>query len=127
MLTMVADGDRPTTALIGGAGVVVLDVDLTPELEAEGQARDLIRLVQQARRDADLAVSDRIDLRIVADAGWVEVVRTHEALIAAETLATVAGGRRLGHGHAPDHRPRAVLTARPTRSATRSAPRSHVT
>ena len=68
--------------------MVVLDVDLTPELEAEGQARDLIRLIQQARRDADLAVSDRIDLRIVADAGWVEVVRTHEALIAAETLAT---------------------------------------
>ena len=88
VLTMVADGDRPSTALTGGAGVVVLNVDLTPELEAEGQARDLIRMIQQARRDADLAVSDRIDLRIVADAGWAEVVCTHEALIAAETLAT---------------------------------------
>ena len=88
VLTMVADGDRPSTALTGGAGVVVLNVDLTPELEAEGQARDLIRMIQQARRDADLAVSDRIDLRIVADGGWAEVVCTHEALIAAETLAT---------------------------------------
>ena len=66
----------------------MLDVDVTPELELEGQARDLIRLVQQARRDADLAVTDRIDLRITADAGWVDAARTHEALIAAETLAT---------------------------------------
>ena len=43
--------------------MIVLDVDLTPELEQEGRARDLIRLVQQARRDADLAVTDRIELR----------------------------------------------------------------
>jgi isoleucyl-tRNA synthetase len=87
VLTMVADGDRPSSALGGGSGVVVLNVDLTPELEAEGQARDLIRMIQQARRDADLAVSDRIVLRIVADRSWAQVVRTHEALIAGETLA----------------------------------------
>ena len=77
-----------STALGGGTGVVVLDTSsVTPELEAEGQARDLVRLVQQARRDADLAVSDRIVLRIAADERWAEVVRTHEALIAGETLA----------------------------------------
>ena len=87
VLTMVADDERPSTALGGGTGVVVLNVELTPELEAEGQARDLIRMIQQARRDADLAVSDRIVLRIVADERWAEVVRTHEALIAGETLA----------------------------------------
>ena len=62
-LTMVADGDRPSTTVGGGTGVIVLDVDVTPELEHEGRARDLIRLVQQARRDADLAVTDRIELR----------------------------------------------------------------
>ena len=63
-LTMVADGDRPSTTVGGGTGVIVLDVDVTPELEQEGRARDLIRLVQQARRDADLAVTDRIELTI---------------------------------------------------------------
>ncbi len=65
----------------------MLNVDVTPELEIEGQARDLIRMVQQARRDKDLAVTDRISLRIRADERWAVVVRTHEELIAGETLA----------------------------------------
>ena len=58
-----ADPSRATT-LPANTGVVVLDTDLTPELEAEGVARDLVRLVQQARRDAGLHVSDRINLRL---------------------------------------------------------------
>ncbi len=40
-LTMVADGERPSQTLGGGTGVIVLDVDLTPELEQEGRARDV--------------------------------------------------------------------------------------
>ena len=87
-LTMVADGDRPSTTVGDGQGVIVLDVDVTPELELEGRARDLIRLVQLARRDADLAVSDRIELTITADQDWIDAVRAHEVLIAAETLAS---------------------------------------
>ena len=87
-LTMVADDDRASTTVAGGTGVIVLDVDLTPELEHEGRARDVIRLVQQARRDADLAVTDRISApRVVADAVWVDAVQEHLDLIAAETLA----------------------------------------
>ncbi|MET0459139.1 MAG: class I tRNA ligase family protein, partial [Ilumatobacteraceae bacterium] len=88
-LTMVADGDRPSTTVGDGQGVIVLDVDVTPELEQEGRARDLIRLVQLARRDADLAVSDRVELTIVADQDWIDAARAHEALITAETLASV--------------------------------------
>jgi len=65
----------------------VLDVEVTPELEVEGRARDLIRMVQQARRDADLAVTDRIVLTIVADPKWIEAARTHEDLLRSETLA----------------------------------------
>jgi isoleucyl-tRNA synthetase len=86
-LTLVAEGDRPGATLGGGTGVIVLDVELTPELEQEGRARDVIRLVQQARRDADLAVTDRIRLGVKASPEWVDAIRTHEALVAGETLA----------------------------------------
>ena len=50
--------------LPGGAGLVVLDTAVTPELAAEGLARDVVRVVQQARRDAGLDVSDRITLTV---------------------------------------------------------------
>ena len=52
------------TGLLPRGGFVVLDTDVTPELAAEGLARDLVRAVQQARRDAGLDVSDRIALTI---------------------------------------------------------------
>ena len=85
---LVASGDGASAALDGGDGVVVLDVDVTPELEAEGVSRDLVRLVQQARRDAGLAVSDRIALTL----GVPEAVRRQLApfieSVASETLAT---------------------------------------
>ena len=56
--------------------------------EVEGRARDLVRLVQQARRDADLDVSDRIELRVTATDPWLEAIAAHGDLIAGETLAT---------------------------------------
>ncbi|WP_416953976.1 isoleucine--tRNA ligase [Nocardioides sp. T5] len=69
-------------------GFVVLDTAVTPELEAEGAARDLVRAVQQARKDAGLQVSDRISLTITGPEATLAAARTHEALIADETLAT---------------------------------------
>ena len=47
-----------------GGGVVVLDTAVTEELRREGLANDLVRAVQQARRDAGLHVSDRISLTV---------------------------------------------------------------
>ena len=87
-LTTVAASDQPSASLARSNGVIVLDVDVTPELEVEGRARDLVRMIQQARRDADLAVTDRIRLEIVADADWIDAARTHEALLRSETLAS---------------------------------------
>ena len=59
-LRLVAADAEHSAPLPGGEGVVVLDTEVTPELAAEGLARDVVRVVQQARRDADLDVSDRI-------------------------------------------------------------------
>jgi isoleucyl-tRNA synthetase len=82
-----ADPDA-AVAFLGDGGFVVLDTAVTPELEAEGLARDVIRAVQQARKDAGLDVSDRITLTVVGDPAAVEAVTTHRELIASETLAT---------------------------------------
>ncbi|MFD0820010.1 isoleucine--tRNA ligase, partial [Micromonospora zhanjiangensis] len=56
-LKLVAADAEHSAPLPGGEGVVVLDTTVTPELAAEGLARDVVRVVQQARRAADLDVS----------------------------------------------------------------------
>ncbi len=77
-----------TLALPGATGLVVLDTAVTPELAAEGTARDVVRVVQQARRDAGFDVSDRITLILDGAEPVLAAARTHEALIAGEVLAT---------------------------------------
>ncbi|MEZ5977037.1 MAG: isoleucine--tRNA ligase [Planctomycetota bacterium] len=72
--------------LSGGSGLVALDVAVTPELEREGLARDLVRLVQQARRDAGLDVSDRIRLAIRGSNVVGEAVRAHRGWIDEQAL-----------------------------------------
>ena len=87
-LKLVAADAANSAPLPGGAGVVVLDTAVTPDLLAEGLARDVIRVVQQARRDAGLDVSDRIALRISAAPEVVAALDAHRDFVTAETLAT---------------------------------------
>ncbi|PYY48763.1 isoleucine--tRNA ligase [Curtobacterium sp. MCBD17_023] len=82
----VADTSK-AVAFLDGGGFVVLDTVTTPELEAEGIARDVVRAVQQARRDAGLDVGDRIVLTLRADETAAAAIGVHETLIANETLA----------------------------------------
>ncbi len=63
LTTVVAAGDQEiAAAVLSAGGFVVLDLELSPDLVAEGYARDVIRDVQDARKAAGLMVSDRIDL-----------------------------------------------------------------
>ena len=71
-----------------GSQAVALDLHLTDELRREGAARDLVHAVQAERKAAGLDVSDRIALRIEADAETIAAVRAHEHYVAGETLAT---------------------------------------
>jgi isoleucyl-tRNA synthetase len=87
-LRLVAADAEHSAPLPGGEGVVVLDTEVTPELAAEGLARDVIRVVQQARREAGLDVADRITLVVEAPESVADAVAAHEEFVRAETLAT---------------------------------------
>jgi isoleucyl-tRNA synthetase len=77
-------------ALLADGGFVLLDTTTSPELEAEGLARDVIRAVQDTRKAAGFDVSDRIDLRLsFDDADDARAVADAFAVadVAGETLA----------------------------------------
>jgi isoleucyl-tRNA synthetase len=86
-LRLAAADPRSASALPGNAGLIALDTRVTPQLAAEGTARDVVRIVQQARRDAGLSVSDRIRLTVGADGALADAIRAHAGFVAAETLA----------------------------------------
>lgn len=69
-----------------GAYVAALVTTLTPELIAEGMAREFVRRVQDLRKTADLDVADRIELFVEASAGLKTAVETHADYIKSETL-----------------------------------------
>jgi isoleucyl-tRNA synthetase len=75
---------KPGLAVESGAGfVVALDTAVTPELALEGQARDLVREIQDMRKEADLNIADRIRLAIV---GASELLAAHGEYVKSETL-----------------------------------------
>ncbi|WP_028269001.1 isoleucine--tRNA ligase [Arthrobacter sp. UNC362MFTsu5.1] len=79
------EGSRAAAVLPGG-GFVVLNTEVTPELEAEGAARDMVRAIQQARKDAGLNVSDRIHTTVTAKQDVVDALLANAELVKTETL-----------------------------------------
>ena len=67
-------------------GFLILDTELDDQLQAEGMARDAIRHIQQARKDAGLDVSDRISLVLGASQLALAAIQEHQELIMRETL-----------------------------------------
>src|SRR5690606_36234748 len=103
---LVAADPDSTAALPGSTGLVVLDTEITPELAAEGTARDVVRVVQQARREAGLDVADRIALTLDGPAAVLDAVRAHEPFVAGEVLAT-----SVTYGPAPEPTLRGSVSA----------------
>ncbi|MDZ7884524.1 MAG: isoleucine--tRNA ligase [Mycobacterium sp.] len=101
---LVAADPEWTAALADGAGLVVLDGQVTPELEAEGWAKDRIRELQELRKTTGLEVSDRISVVIEVPAEKLEWAKAHAGLISGEVLATsfefgsVVQGSDIGDG-----------------------------
>jgi isoleucyl-tRNA synthetase len=86
-LALKAHEGEATAAVRTNDMVVNLDTEVTDELAAEGAARDLIRAVNDIRRGAGLAISDRIRLRVAVPADRVDDLRAHRGRIAADVLA----------------------------------------
>ena len=85
---LVQTESRGGAAVASDKGVTVaVDVKLTPELVREGYARDVIRHANNMRKDAGLAISDRIHLAYEADGDVAEAFRDFAGYISQETLA----------------------------------------
>jgi isoleucyl-tRNA synthetase len=74
-----------------GSVTVAVDTTIEERLRREGLAREIVRVVQQARRAAGVAVTDRIELRLGGSEDLLSAARTHEGYLAEETLAVRVG------------------------------------
>ena len=103
---IVSERPREGWSVVNEQGeTVALDLELTPELVQAGLAREVIRLVQDARKASGFDVSDRISLSWVpddTDAGKAiaEAIEAHSALIADEVLAVTISRPGDGDGSA---------------------------
>jgi isoleucyl-tRNA synthetase len=88
------------TASQGKFSVVVLSTDLTPELIREGYARDLVRFIQDTRKQQECQFTDRIQVYlVVSDEALVSAISENNAYIAGETLAVeVSTGQDVPEG-----------------------------
>jgi len=77
---------------------VALETTLTPDLEAEGLARELVRKVNDLRKEAGFEIADRIALRYGGPIA--PTVERFKELVGSETLATSLGAGLAGRGHA---------------------------
>ena len=82
-------GAKPLT---NNQGMIWLDLAITKELENEGIARDIIRLVQQARKNAGFDVSDRIKLELKSNFDLTAVLTMYGKLISEQTLSEFTTG-----------------------------------
>ncbi len=77
-----------TAAVRSNDALVNLDTEITPELAAEGLARDLVRALNDLRKETGLAISDRIALVLDAPDSILAAIEVHRDSIAGEVLAT---------------------------------------
>ncbi|MGZ8511688.1 MAG: DUF5915 domain-containing protein, partial [Chitinophagaceae bacterium] len=84
----ISSEDIPGWTVAGkGSLTVALDVTITPELEAEGNAREFVNRIQKIRKDNGFELTDRIDVIVAAPNGMKDSLTTFNTYICAEILA----------------------------------------
>ena len=88
-LTVSVVSPEASRSLADRSGVVILDIVTTPELEAEGTARDFVRMVQNERKAADLQIADHIVITVFInpESPSLASLRTWNDYICTQTLA----------------------------------------
>ena len=80
--------DIPGWTVAGkGSLTVALDVTVTPELEAEGHAREFVNRIQKIRKDSGFELTDRVDIMVAAPDGLKDSLAQFKTYICAEILA----------------------------------------
>jgi isoleucyl-tRNA synthetase len=82
-------GIKGLKALSNSIGIVKLDLEITKELQEEGIARDLVRFIQQTRKEAGFEVSDRIKLNITPNSELEPVLLNYGSFITEQTLSEI--------------------------------------
>jgi isoleucyl-tRNA synthetase len=70
-----------------GSLTVALDITVTPELEAEGNAREFINRIQKIRKDSGFELTDRVEVKVSARDGLKDSLTKYKTYICAEILA----------------------------------------
>jgi len=83
-----------------GSLTVALDPEITEELEQEGMVRDMIRAVQNLRKESGLDVTDRIELFLEGENGTREAVEAFQDYLMNETLAVSVNWKRTDQSRA---------------------------
>jgi isoleucyl-tRNA synthetase len=83
---------------LDGTGVVYVDTELTEDIESEGYAREVIRRIQEMRKNLELDIEEEIEVDLsIADKRIDGLVREHEDLISQEVRASSFGTVEDGH------------------------------
>lgn len=82
-LILIPKDNKNSASFLNNKGIIILDLEITEELYHEGIARDLIRLIQEARKTANFCITDRILIEIDIP---VSIKENYQPLIEEQTL-----------------------------------------
>ena len=86
-LSLIANDGITATSLTGNQLIVVLDTDVTEDLQLEGKARDSVRAIQEARKNQGLVLTDRIHIVIQASKETSKAIEAFNSYIQEQVLA----------------------------------------